>query len=211
MKLKYRDYSQVRDDIGEGFLVLKRGRGRPSPFVRIFSNNPYTHSMVCSWKWSHHPKDNSYTRDILEVVEFRELYGSRTTNLSEYVKKDSGLLDVFRLPERIQIFDSEHLNGYWKKFDPLTFTNNMRRATGQGYHWLTILKMFLFHTPAKIFMKFAHNDELESTHRICSSSMSYYLRQTFVDPLQYRADDFMQPSDWASIPITNYLWTLTDG
>jgi len=210
MKLKYRDYSQVRDNIREGDLVLKRGAGKPSPFVRYYSRSLHTHIMVASWHYGKRP-DGTLTNGILEVVEFREGYGSRTTNLSEYVNSDDGLLDVFRPSSKVQVIDENNPDGYWKEYDPWLLTEQMRRATGKGYGWFTIPKMYLLQTPARIFMQYAYDDELEGNHNVCSTSLSYYLRKDYVDFVQYLADDYTRPGDFARSPLTHYMFTLTNG
>lgn len=163
--------------------------------------------MVASWTFTPQP-DGSFKQDILESIEFREGYGSRTTNLSEYVIRKNTLIDVYRPADRVKIFDEDHPDGYWKEFNPYQLTRQMRRATGKPYGWKTIGKLWAAGTPLRICMPFIYDDELEGDHNVCSSSLSYYLRKDYVDFVKNLADDYTRPGDFARSPLTHYMYTL---
>ena len=92
---KHLKFSEAREHLKEGDVLLFRGTGIVSFFIKRASEGKYSHVGVASAVGS-----NGST--IWECVEFREGKGGRTVNLEQYVKQHSGTIDVYRPKSEIR-------------------------------------------------------------------------------------------------------------
>src|SRR5690554_820099 len=86
-------YNKGRNILKEGDVLLFRGRGLASFFIKGGASGHYSHVAIAS--------SNIYNGRIFwECVEFREWKGGRTIGLERYVKDNPGIIDVYR-PSRL--------------------------------------------------------------------------------------------------------------
>ena len=206
----YKNFLEVKDHILEADILLFRGKSPFSFLLRMTGRTRYTHVAIASWKYTQE-KNGKCKKDILECIEFKEGIGARTTNLSVQLKKYSGRLDVFRLSNKIQLFDANHLNGYWIELDRIKVTNKLRTAAGLKYDWTQLCKVGLTHIPLLrfIFKPNINDYYYDNVYDICSSAISAAIRDGYSDPVKFLADQYTEPSDLARSSMLSYLFTLT--
>lgn len=204
-------FSEARDRLQEGDVLLFRGKGIFSNLIKRAGEGVYTHVGVAS-------KFRSYQENFLwECVEFREWKGGRTINLERYVQQNPGLIDVYRpvSSRKIVYIRSGRVEEREIKFCGYTVTNTMRQMTGLPYGWrrirwiaqrkLPVLRM-LYDIEDTI-----NDTGLEPIYPVCSTAVAYSFSQAEYDLTHHRSDEYMEPSDIARSALLHYVFTLQHG
>ena len=192
---KYQPYSKAKLLIREADILLFRGRGISSFFIKKASRGRHSHAAVASWKYGR--KEHGIFEPLL---------------LATQVQKYSGTIDVFRPSRRIQIFDDEHLDGYWVDLNPLEITNCMRKMTGLPYGWSRMFKLAGVHFLGFRLANTINVDDewVANTYPVCSTAVSRSIRKGYSDPVHWLADSHTEPPDLARSSMLNYIFTLVD-
>lgn len=205
-----KSFSEVANQIQEADILLFRGSGLFSRFIKIAGGNEYSHVGIASWKFSQNEK-GIFVPDILECIEFREWKGGRTTSLEEQVIQNPGQIDVYRPARKIQKFSIDNLGGSWTDLNPIKVTSTMRKMTGLPYGWGRIVKIArtkLFGTRL-IFLTDTDDDEIADTYPVCSTAVARAFKVGFIDLFHNLSDNSVEPSHFAICPAFSYLFTLT--
>lgn len=203
-------FKEAVPHIAEGDIILFRGKGIISWFIGKFGGSKYSHVGVASW----HGFNGS---SILEIIEMRELIGSRSTSLESQVKRFPGQIDIFRpQPTYYSNYFNKKENkviDYKLPFDGKRITACMRNLTGQDYNYGTIwqiLKSKLF--GFRLFTDFdsMSDDKLEmkGDKYVCSTMLAKCLSSNGYDIIKNKADQFIEPGDFAKSTYLDYLFTL---
>lgn len=203
------EFKKAETLLREGDVLLFRGKGMISWFIRKWTGGLHTHVGLAS-----------KTHNIWECVEFREFKGGRAVSLESQVNIMSGQIDVFRPNSDMMVtyFDGLKIIREHKKYSGSTATNIMRKMTGLPYGYRRIWEI----AKSKIFglrMLSSYNmDDKEGTfvYPVCSSATAHCVRRGylpyddnyFVDPIKWKNDNETTPSDLAGSCIFNYLFTL---
>lgn len=119
-----RQLTQAKPDIQDADLLLFRGKGVISRFIRSFGRGKYSHVAKASW-----------LKGELFCLEVREWKGGRAVTLSSQVQKFPGQIDVYET-------NALHLPGYDRaKSDSL-----MLLFAGIEYGYLDIMETAALHT-----------------------------------------------------------------
>jgi len=216
-------YSRIRHHIKESDVLLFRGTGFASWFIRKAGEGDYSHVGLASWR------ENDFGQNRLDIVEFREgnpfklIIGGdaghgRHLTLSSQVKKFSGQIDVFR-PVATCAYDvyDEDTNLVYKvtrSLDGKRITNAMRAMEGTPYGWKQILGFckynmlglrLLYNTSRKML----DDDYPSQNFPVCSTSVAMLFREHYFDLVPHRSDASTEPSDLARSALLHYLFTLT--
>lgn len=205
----YKRYDEAQSLIREADILLFRGRSISSFFIKKASRGRHSHAAIASWKYGR--DDNKlFVPLFLECIEFREWQGGRTVSLETQVQRHSGIIDVFRPSRKIQLFDSEHLDGYWVDLNPLEVTNCMRKMTGLPYGWSRIFKLAGVHFFGFRLANTINVDDewVANTYPVCSTAVSRSVRKGYSDPVHWLADSHTEPPDLARSSMLNYIFTL---
>lgn len=205
-------YEDIKHLINEGDVLLFRGNGLFSRFVRAYSISAYSHVGILSWS-----NGDSNTKDgILELIEFREGLGGRTVILDRIVQKYSGLIDVHRPCKN---FSQSRFNSVVKEveyvtipFDGKVVTKTIRRLTGLSYGWRRvwwIIKYRLLLLGLYNNYESMMNDETRDViYPVCSSVVAYAFSKNYYDLIKNKSDEWTSPGDIATSPRLSYLFTL---
>lgn len=212
-------YDDALDYINEGDVLLFRGRGLISNLIQRAGDGNYSHVGLATWH--NCVKRCEKGTPLLEVTEFSEGYGGRTTNLAvsyAHKLKDS-LIDVYRAPETLTKlkFDSGTRQTLPTviPFDGKAVTNCMRRMTGLPYGWWRIWEI----AKRKLaitrvwYTGYDNSDDLKKAdfahvYPVCSSAVAACFSSIGYDLVANKADEWVEPSDVARSPLLNYLFTL---
>jgi hypothetical protein len=202
-------FSQAKNLIKEGDILLFRTKGIISFFIKRAGEGQYSHAAMASA----HRTNGSF---LWECVEFREGSGGRSVLLERQVQLRDELIDVYRpISPRIEIsFSSEtgEINETRKKFDGKAVTNLMRRMTGLPYGWKRfwwIAKNKLFGLRLLYSMSEITNDNIvDDIYPVCSTAVASCFSKTGFDLVKNRSDQATEPSDIARSTSIQYLFTL---
>ena len=218
---KFVSYPEARTLIHEGDVLLFRGRGLVSWWIKKAGEGRHTHVGLASWH-----------RERLELVEFKEgnplgilLGGSGTGEghvvaLSREVTKHSGRIDVFRPSAK---FSKMKFNEVTKEvetevidFNDVAVTDALRTMTGQPYGWKTIwgfakYNLFGLRLIYNTSRKVLDDNWVDQNLPVCSTSVAQVFRQCYIDLVPNKSDSATEPSDLARSSVLNYLFTLEDG
>lgn len=213
-------YDEALDLIMEGDVLLLRGEGFVSSIVSKAGDGKYSHVGLATWH--NCAKRCAMGGPLLEITEFREGFGGRTTNLAvSYESHIKGqLIDVYRASETLTRlkFDvgTRQVISTVIPFDGKAVTNAMRRLTGLPYGWKRIWEI------AKrklVFLRWYYtgydiSDDLaeanfKNVYPVCSTAVSACFSRIGYDLVPNRADEWTEPSDIARSALLNYMFTLT--
>ena len=213
-------FDDALDLINEGDVILLRGRGFISSIVQKAGDGKYSHVGLATWH--NCAKRSSDGFPLLEITEFREGYGGRTTNLAvsyeAHIKAES--IDVYRTSETLTKlrFDpaTRQVLPTVIPFDGKAVTNCMRRMTGLPYGWQRILEiakrklMFLrwYYTGYDISDDSIKSD-FKNVYPVCSTAVAACFSHIGYDLVPNRSDEWTEPSDIARSALLNYMFTLT--
>ncbi len=212
-------YDDALDLIQEGDVLLFRGRGIVSSVIQKAGDGKYSHVGLATWH--NCVKRCEKGSPLLEITEFSEGYGGRTTNLAvSYAHKlENELIDVYRAPETLTKlkFDSgtRQVISATIPFDGKGVTNAMRRMTGLPYGWWRIWEIakrklaFIrwYYTSYDITDDLKKAD-FSNVYPVCSSAVAACFSGIGYDLVGNKADEWTEPSDVARSPLLNYMFTL---
>lgn len=182
--------SQSARHIGDGDLLLFRGRGLAARLISVAGRSTYTHAArACRWG------------DDLFCCEVRELKGGRAVTLESQVRKYPGLIDVFETnPDQ-----------RWPEYDRARAIAYTRRLAGCDYGYGGVLRAALWHLPLwRWCVRPPMNDLQESSEPpFCSQAVVMADRLGGgIDPVPHLADRMTEPADLARSPFYRYRFTL---
>ena len=204
-------FSTAKNILREGDVLLFRGRGLVSAFIRRAGEGCYTHVGVAS---RYCPKDCRLEDFIWECVEFREWKGGRSVNLERYVNANPGIIDVFRPSSSRNIIDLKSGLPIEQEivFDGYKVTSIMRKMTGLPYGWRRIRWIAQHKIPfLRLFYSLesvVDDGNKQPIYPVCSSAVAYAFSQVNYDLTHHRADEYMEPSDVARSALLHYVFTL---
>ncbi len=186
-------YSAVRDQIRDGDLMLKQGKGVGAWFIGIAGRSPYTHAgMACWW------------HDDLFLLEVQRT-GGRAVMLSRQVEKYPGQWDVFEAnhyPRNVLLLPD---------YNSDASCSFMRRLCGCDYGFVGLAAAALLHLPVvRWFVRPDIDDDARDRRPpFCSQAcaMAYRIGGG-VDPVENLADRLTEPGDLARSPFFQYRFTL---
>lgn len=193
MMLLLRPYSEVRDEIVHGDMLLFRKS--PGDLVdEIVSRSGrtiYKHVGRAAWL--------QFSLFALDTAAWR---GARCTLLSRYVADyPDRTIDVYRL-RSAELW----LEARTKAVEAAL------RMVGRGYGWWQIVTVGLLHLPVVRWFAPANLDDAATgglPH--CSSMYSFCDRAGGIDPVPNLADRDTEPGDLARSAIYSYQFTLAKG
>ena len=197
-------YDKAKLHIEEGDVLLFKGKGWFSRiFMRAASESTYTHVGVASLH-----------NGIVEVVEFKEKHGGRTTNLeNQFDEYDE--IDIYRAVPFFSKYGFCEEHGVDLQrigFDGKLVTDCMRKMTGLPYGWRRILWIALHKLPIlRLFYNKEKimNDELkDAIYPECSSSLSHCFNKHGYDIIPNKGDGWTEPADFARSGRLSYLFTM---
>ena len=197
-------YSKAQYLINEGDILLFRGYGFISYWIKWASKGEYSHVGMAS-----------RNGNIVECVEFREFKGGRTINLLNYLQEMSGRIDVYRVSSSALTYtlDNEYkVHKEVVRYNGRNVTNLMRGLTGLPYGWQRICLLAQHHLPIIRFFsstKFEDKSENGSLYPVCSTAVAASIRKTYVDLMPNLSDFEMTPSDIGRSSLVHYLFTIT--
>lgn len=203
-------YSQIKDQIQEGDVILFRGKSLISFFIGRFGQTKYTHVGIASWV------NGSGKPPLLELVEFKEGVGGRSSSFDRVVDENSGRMDIYR-PEptwTTLAYDMKQkkIVASFNNFDAKAITNSMRRMTGRAYGWNKIWqfakrKMFglrLIYKP-DVIMDDTPDDLM---YPVCSTAIAHAFNKNGFDLIPNRADAWTEPGQIAMSAHLHYICTI---
>lgn len=208
--------SEAMNYINEGDILLFRGEGPFSRWIQRGGEGLYSHVGLASW---HCKEGCTSSKPILEITEFREWKGGRTTNLAvayqDHIRK--GLIDVYRVPS---FYYTLRFNPFVKKveeyevnFDGRRVTDHMRAMTGLPYGWSRIWWLMKYKLPViRLFLGssiISNDSDVDTFYPVCSTAVAACFSKEGIDLAPNMSDGWMEPSDISRSPLTNYLFTLT--
>lgn len=201
-------YSIAKGLIKEADVVMVKGSGIFSPFLRHFQQSPYTH---CGLATQYNGPDS-----LWEMVEFKEFKGGRTVNLETQVNKHSGNIDIYRpiSPQILISLDTNlNVNEEVVVLNGKKVTRLMRALTGLPYGWRRILWLVKFHLFG-IRLLYSGENFMDDTpiaddlYPVCSSAVAAAFSMGFVDLIKNRSDQRTEPADIAMSARLQYLFTI---
>jgi hypothetical protein len=196
-------YEQAKEILQEGDILLFRGEGLISFFIKRYTGGVHSHVALAS----------KYNNTWM-CVEFREFKGGRSVSLLSQVEENKKNIDVFR-PVKTISYDKMDENGNislvekkYTKDIASAMTEDIIKWTGQPYGWINIFKMFLRFIPFARFFQQNINDDDVAKAKVCSTAVTVALRKEFMDPVPYLADERVSPADLARSPVLQYLFTI---
>lgn len=181
--------AEAKASIQDADLLLFRGKGIVSRFIRTFGRGKYSHAAKASW-----------IKGELFCLEVREWRGGRAVTLSSQVQKFPGQIDVFET-NAIKLPDYNRV-----KADDL-----MLRFAGIEYgYWDIIGTAFLHAWGIRLIAQANVDDEFVSKRPpYCSAACAIADRVGGgVDPVPNLADKITEPSDLARSQLYKYRCTL---
>ena len=206
-------YKEVESMIEEGDVLLFRGKGFISYFIKALGNGHYSHVGLASWV--HNKKGK---RKNLECLEFSEKFGSRAVDLERYIESadNSGRVDVYRPVSNYSLWsfnpsveDKPYQQGL--RYKGAKLTSEFRSLTGLPYGWWRIWQLIKTHMLGlRLILRKRHLDDSEALkYPVCSTIIAHLFSKHYVDLVNLRSPNRTEPSDIARSPILNYLFTLT--
>ena len=205
----YIKYDRAQHLLQEADVLLFRTKGFISACIRMLGEGLYSHVAIAS-------KYN----DFFEVIEYKEWFGGRTTNLENYVKlskENKTEIDVYRVCPKLSHLEFDPLLDDVKykqvNFDGREVTECMRKLTGLPYSYrriFLILKIKLFRWHILWDIKKITNEipTQEVIYPVCSTVLEHCFAIKGFPILKRKSDQFTEPSDFSRSPRLNYLFTL---
>ncbi|MDZ4659858.1 MAG: hypothetical protein SH868_19965 [Bythopirellula sp.] len=182
--------SECAAQIGNGDLLLFRGRSLLSRLIGSAGRSPYTHAARAVW-WG----------DMLFCCEVRELKGGRAVTLESQVRKFPGLIDVF----------ATNPDNRWPEYDRHGANRIMLALAGCDYGYGGLFGAALLHLPfCRLFVRPETEDAHVATRPpFCSQACAMADRVGGgVDPVPHLADRITEPADLARSAFYRYRFTL---
>jgi hypothetical protein len=182
---------EVKSNILRGDLLLFRGAGIFSGFIRWASRSEYSHAAKADW-WD----------EDLFCCEVREGLGGRAVTLASQVAKYPGQIDVYRTnPYSIRAYDANRAAAV------------MRNFAGCDYGWNNIAFAALIRLPhiAALFFKIKIDYVAERPGGgppFCSMACSMADQAGGVDPVPNLSDQLTTPGDLARSHFYEKQFTL---
>lgn len=180
-------YASVRESIQDADLLLFRGRGVVSRFIRVAGRGHYSHAAMPVW-----------ARSSLLCCEVREFHGGRAVTLSSQVRLYPGCIDVYRTVPPCVSTPGQ------RSFDAGYAADLMLRKAGTKYGYSAVLKAGLLHLP---FVRLWQTPDTDD-ESVCSEALASCLRKAGMDPTPNLSDRLTEPNDLARSICFQYLWTL---
>lgn len=176
-------YQEFRGFCHTGYIGLTAGGGAIASIIQRRTNSPYSHAFMCGWE----------SEGRVLMMSESTTPESRTVPLSPYIRKNSGLVDIYVLHPKIA--DSTDFARAWEF---------MLRAGGQDYpeavlahDWAVIAGLDPSHYP---------NSDDPETRRVCSQLLHAALRVAGMHPMvDYDCDAY--PATFANPRFTHYFCT----
>lgn len=209
-ELIYKSLADVKDELGDAWLLQFRGQGFVSWLIKFGSNGPWSHSGMV-------------IRDVrghLMCGEVREFKGGRLVTLKSQVEKFPGQIDVFE----------PNFNGGWsEKYRPEKAAAFMVGMAGTDYGWYHVWQASLKHLPfvrlgiqyvasrfkwGRKYLEKCLRGQFRDAYKkdrppFCSMAVdSAYLYGGGVDVIKNRDSEFTEPSDLAYSMFFEYRYTL---
>mgnify|MGYP002624773077 FL=1 len=200
-------------------VLLYRGGNFPSFgwWIKKYTGGIHSHAAL-------YHKNSTPT-----VIEFREFKGSRMSSLQQH---SNDTIDVFRLSQNYHnyIYSNEpwqvslcNISGedsgscsilnnttYLSKQIRQDIVETAKSLTGLPYGWKIIGKIGLSYLPLVRLLypqpKVDKNGNKDIF--VCSTFVSYCIRQHYVDLVPFLPDILTKPSDLARSPLLHYLFTI---
>lgn len=191
-----RKYSEIRESIEHGSLLLFRGKGLISDAIEVAGRSPYSHAALASWVLRT-PRE----RGVLMAVEVREGYGGRMVNLSSQVRKFPGQIDVYRPTRSL------------RESCPIGHVVvEMVRITGHDYGYWAVARAALQYVPfARWFVRKDWGRPTEVCGDLdCSGTIDYvFFKHGDVKLVPNCEHENVTPGDLGRCPLFEYEVTLT--
>lgn len=180
----------VAEKIGDGDLLLFRGRGLFSRIIKIGGRSEYSHAAMTGW-----------CRGMLMCLEMRERAGGRCVTLESQVKRLPGQIDVYTVRAE-----------FAKLYSGFDAATEMLRKCGREYGATSLIAAAfshlaiarLFHTPATV-----DDVKREDLPEFCSQAVSTAAQfGGGFDPCPNAAGRMTEPGDLARSNLWQYRWTL---
>jgi len=204
-------YKEAKHLIQEADVLLFRGRSLISYFIGRAGETSYTHVGVASWVNGARDPNS-----LLELVEFREAKGGRSTNLEVAVTEHPFEIDVYRpIPTWLKWeFDNESKTTTLisNSFNGKAVTRTMRKMTGLPYGYKRIWWMLKHKLVGwRLFYKVEDlmADEVQDVvYPVCSTAVAYSFNVNGYDLIHNRSDEWTEPGQIAESARLSYLFTL---
>ncbi len=179
-------YSEVRDQIRDGDLLLYRAKQKLSNRLIARGTRLLAHAAMAAW-WG----------NVLMLVEMVQTGGGRAVTLSSQVKGWPGQYDLYSTnPHRLE-------------FNRRLAADAMIRLAGTPYGWRALLRMFVRRLPiVRLCVKPADDDQANGTMPHCSAAITRACRIGGQDPVKNLADWATTPADLGRSPFFRYQFTL---
>ena len=195
-----------------GDVALFRGCSLLSWLISGYTDSKYTHVGLV--------KRDEEER-IVELVEFREFKGGRSSNLETAVKDASGRIDIYRPVDPFVTLTPEwdaegnlQLTTDEIPFEGKRVVRALKILTGQPYGMSRILWLWLRKAVfLRMLMSFVPeksedvNAALECP--VCSTSVAYVFNRSGYLLLNNKNPNLVEPGEIALSPHLQYLFTLT--
>jgi hypothetical protein len=203
-------YEECKSKILEGDILLFRGAGTASRFIRRASKGIYTHVGAASWA-----NGPTNPEPILECVEFREGVGGRTVYFENELRKHNGTIDVYRTTPYYNKFfydpEKKSVESVLQTFDGKAVTRVMRKMTGLPYGWRRIWWMAKHDIPClRWFYQIEDlmDDKLNAVvYPVCSTAIAHAWNTINFDLIPNQSDSWSSPSDISRSCLLSYVFT----
>ena len=188
----------------EGDVLLFKGRGLISSFIKRAGEGKYSHVGIASLH-----------DDIWECVEFREWKGGRSVNLEKYVNICGCDIDVYRPISMRKIIIAKTLATIEERdipFDGRLVTKRMRKVTSLPYGWKRIWWIATHKIPILRWLynidSVTNDKHKEMIYPICSTAVAHAFNSIGFDLVQNRSDEWVEPSDISTSNLLFYIFTI---
>lgn len=212
MDLNLINFHEASDLIEEGDVLLFRGVGFISKWIRWAGKSKYTHVALASWRGTPH-------QSLLEATQFREWRGGLTISLEKMLIDYPNSIDVYRPSTTAFIFGLSEVEGKSivtkevVKYDGRAATDTLRALTGTPYGWRRIGLLSLQFIPGiRFFVTPCFEDKAENggLYPVCSTAVAAAIRRNFVDLMPNLSDFEMEPGHVANSALLHYLFTIAN-
>ena len=201
-------YNEAEKYIKEADVLLCRGKGIVSQIISKITRSPYTHVGLASW--SGNPKES-----VLEMVEFKEFRGGRTSSLAYQATQYPNRIDVYRAVPCIDTLSpfmgksGFQVNTIIKSMNGRNITNFIRRQTGKPYSMWHIGKFAISWLPfTRWLLPYNTDDTLENDGYVCSIIVCCAFKHNYTDLVKNLPDSWCRPVDISQSALLTYLFTI---
>lgn len=188
MKIIYKEYREVRNQINDGDIALFRaGWKLTSNIIARFGHtpSPYCHAAMIAW-W--HQR-----LFLLHTIQF---YGGRSQALSQQVRDYPGHWDIYRVKKG-------------RKFNSQEAINAAINTVGKNYGWWSLSRAAVTHLPLiRLWFPPRKEDGENGYLDYCSMAVDRWVRKGGIDLCPKLAGKFTEPGDIANSSSLKYMYTL---